>query len=72
MVSTSVKIESDNSLEHATNGKKYIETVKIPFRGESKISLNVVKAEENKNFITEGDFSSLLPRMILKFYEDSS
>tara|TARA_R110002096_G_scaffold209585_1_gene396756 strand:- start:515 stop:985 length:471 start_codon:yes stop_codon:yes gene_type:complete len=67
-----VKIESDNSLEHATNGKKYIETVKIPFRGKSNISLNVVKAEENKIFITEGDFSPLLPRMILKFSEDSS
>jgi len=67
-----VKIESNNSLNHAIVGKKYIETVIVPFKGESKISLNVVKAEENKIFITEGDFSPLLPKMTIKFNENSS
>ncbi|GHC66243.1 hypothetical protein [Ulvibacter litoralis] len=67
-----IEIKSDNSLEHGIVGKRYMETVKIPLRGESKISLDVVKAEENIVFITEGNFSPLLPRMIMKFSEESS
>tara|TARA_R110002049_G_scaffold207188_1_gene377654 strand:- start:36976 stop:37437 length:462 start_codon:yes stop_codon:yes gene_type:complete len=67
-----IEIESDNSLEHGIVEKKYTETVKIPLKGESKISLNVVKAKENMVFITEGGFSPLLPRMIMKFSEESS
>ncbi|QCX39050.1 SRPBCC family protein [Aureibaculum algae] len=67
-----IKIESNNSLNHAIVGKKYIETVIVPFKGESIISLNVVKAEENKIFITEGDFSPLFPKMTIKFHENSS
>lgn len=66
-----VNIVSGNSLEHGVVGKVYLETVKVPFRGEKQISLNVVGAEKNKIFITEGNFYPLLPKMIVKFSEIS-
>ncbi|MBA4368268.1 MAG: polyketide cyclase [Desulfobacterium sp.] len=64
-----IKIESQNNLEHGVVGKKYIETVKDPFKGEVQIVIEVKKAEQNTSFITEGEYAPLLPKMILHFSE---
>jgi carbon monoxide dehydrogenase subunit G len=67
-----IEIKSDNYLGHGIVGKTYSETVKIPFKGEKKITLKVVQSEENELFITEGTFFPLMPRMVVKFSEDNN
>ncbi|HTF81913.1 MAG TPA: SRPBCC family protein [Cytophagales bacterium] len=64
-------IKSDDQRTHGVVGKKYLETVRLPFKGVQKISLTVVQSEDNKLFITEGMFLPLLPRMVVKFTEDA-
>lgn len=67
-----IDIKSDNSLEHDTVRKKYSEIVKVPFKGEEKISVKIVQAEKSNIFITEADLFPLLPRMIVQFSEDAN
>lgn len=58
-----ISIRSVNDLPHGEVGKKYLETVSIPLRGERDIELTVKESTENKRFVTEGKFPPLLPRM---------
>ncbi len=60
-------IHSANDFEHARPGKKYLETVATPLRGERSIMLTVVESELNQRFVTEGAFAPLLPRMEINF-----
>ncbi len=60
-------IESANTLEHAQRGKEYLETVAVPLRGTRKIKISVKDAQSNKVFVTEGEFSPLMPRMEMLF-----
>lgn len=62
-----LSIESANTLEHAQRGKEYLETVAAPFRGKRKIKISVKDAQRNKVFVTEGEFSPLMPRMEILF-----
>ena len=58
-----ISIVSDNEKPHGVIGKKYLETVKIPFAGLKKIPISVVDSKQDEIFVTEGDFSPLFPRM---------
>ncbi|MDR7307694.1 SRPBCC family protein [Rhodoferax saidenbachensis] len=62
-----LSIESANTLAHAQCGKEYLETMAIPLRGTRKIKISVKDAQSNKVFVTEGDFSPLMPRMEIFF-----
>lgn len=62
-----LSIESVNTLAHAQRGKEYLETMAIPLRGTRKIGIRVKDAQSNKVFVTEGDFSPLMPRMEILF-----
>lgn len=64
-----IEINSQNNLEHGIVGKKYIETVKDPFKGEVQIVIEVKKAEKDEFFITEGEYAPLLPKMVVHFSE---
>ena len=66
-----IKIESHNNLDHGVVGKKYLETVKDPFKGEIQIVLEVKKADSCSSFVTEGDYPPLLPKMTIQFLETS-
>lgn len=67
-----ISIESVNDIQHATVGKRYLETVSIPMRGERKVSITVKEAESNRRFVTEGSLKPLLPRMEVEFRAVSS
>ena len=58
-----ISITSANDMQCTEVGKKYLETVAIPLRGERKIELRVVECIDNQRFVTEGNFAPLLPRM---------
>jgi len=58
-----VAIESQDETSHGQVGKVYLETVKVPLRGERKIQLLVVESVRPHKFVTEGMFPPLLPRM---------
>ena len=62
-----LSIESANTFEHAQRGKEYLETMTIPLRGTQKIKICVKDAQSNKVFVTEGEFSPLMPRMEMLF-----
>lgn len=64
-----VDIKSNNSLEHGSVGKQYSEIVKVPFKGDARMCVEVVKADKDNVFITEANFSPLLPRMTVQFSE---
>jgi carbon monoxide dehydrogenase subunit G len=62
-----IEIKSENNLEHGVVGKKYIEIVKDPFKGNVQIIIEVKKIEKDTLFITEGDYAPLLPKMSVHF-----
>lgn len=62
-----IAIQSGDNKDHGTLGKKYLETIKIPFKGEDKYSLEVKQSDENEKFITEGDVPPVSPRMTANF-----
>lgn len=62
-----IKITSQNKLKHGEVGKKYLETVKDPFRGKVEILIEVKKALTNSYFVTEGEYPPLLPKMSVQF-----
>lgn len=60
-----VSIKSLNALSATQIGKKYQEIVKLPFKGEKTVCIEVKEFLLNKNLVTEGDLSPLLPRMTI-------
>ena len=58
-----ISITSDDGVAHGEVDKKYLETVKVPLVGLKQISISVVDSQYGHFFVTEGDFSPLLPRM---------
>lgn len=62
-----LSIESANTLEHAQRGKEYLETMAVPLRGTQKVKISVKDAQPHKVFVTEGEFSPLMPRMEMIF-----
>jgi len=66
-----VHIASLNELSHGAKGKTYLETVKIPFRGNSKVKITVVESQSPTTFITEGTLSPIKPRMEIAIRETS-
>jgi hypothetical protein len=60
------KISSKNGLPHATVGKTYLEKLVLP-DGEQDLTISVVKCEENKLFLTQGDLAGLLPQMKISY-----
>ena len=57
------QILSLNDLAHGVSGKSYLETVKIPFKGRSKVKITVVEADSPTIFVTEGSLNPIKPRM---------
>ncbi len=66
-----IAIKSENSQNHGTIGKKYLETIKIPLKGENEYSIEVKESRKNEKFVTECEMQPLLPRMIWDFTEIS-
>lgn len=64
-----LSIKSIDELPHGSVGKKYLETVSVPMRGERKIELTVKESVEKERFVTEGNFPPLLPRMEIQINE---
>ncbi len=62
-------IQSCDGLDHGCEGKKYLETVSVPFRGTRKIRLVVREVQANRFFATEGKFPPLMPRMEISLSE---
>lgn len=59
-------ITSKNSLPHTAVGKTYIETLAFP-DGEYELTIEVVKCELNRLFLTQGDLDGVLPQMTIEF-----
>ena len=60
-------IAAANELAPSQPGKRYLETVSLPFRGLRRILITVVAAEPDRFFATEGALTPLLPRMEMRF-----
>ncbi len=58
---------SEDSRNDRVVGKKYLETINIPFKGENEYIIEVREYEENVKFVTEGEVPPLLPRMTINF-----
>lgn len=58
-----VSIASSDGLPHGAVGKVYLETARVPFRGDRQIALQVREAQAPHFFATEGNLRPLLPRM---------
>ena len=61
-----VAIRSNSDLPYTTVGKTYVETLLFP-EGESQLTIEVVKCEENELFLTQGDLAGFLPQMTIYF-----
>lgn len=66
-----LQIESSNKQAPNEVGKEYLETVLIPLKGTSQITLKVVEYMQDNTYVTEGDFSPLLPQMRIGLTEIS-
>ena len=62
-----VAIEPANWRDSGRAGKEYLETVRVPLRGERQISIVVRESQPHQFFATEGKFPPLLPRMEVEF-----
>ncbi|CAM1373713.1 SRPBCC family protein [Tenacibaculum xiamenense] len=60
------KIISNNELHHGSVGKTYLEHVILPPNGLQKLKIEVKKVEIPTLFVTESEYSPLLPRMTIK------
>lgn len=58
-----LEITGADQLPPATVGKRYLERVRVPLRGERRIEISVKEVEADRRFVTEGRFPPLLPRM---------
>lgn len=63
-------IRSIDDKPHGKIGKKYLEVVSVPIRGDKEIEIVVVDSLVNERFVTEGNFSPLFPRMEIQISED--
>ncbi|PCK29657.1 SRPBCC family protein [Pseudoalteromonas piscicida] len=59
-------IASANNLAHSAVGKKYTEHLTLP-TGESTLTIEVTRSEQNTAFYTEGDLHPLYPAMAMTF-----
>jgi len=64
-----IAIEAVANEAHGTLGKTYLETVNIPLRGSRQIKLQVIESRKPTLFVTEGDFSPVMPRMEITITE---
>lgn len=64
-----VGIKAENNLGHGQTGKRYLELVKDPLKGEVKIPIEVKESQKNRLFITQGNYPPLLPQMTVQFSE---
>lgn len=64
-----IAIESHNPMRHGEVGKEYLETVRVPLRGQQQIVLAVQEVRGHQFFATEGRFRPLLPRMEIALAE---
>jgi carbon monoxide dehydrogenase subunit G len=64
-----ISIASANALDHGQQGKEYLETVSVPFRGTRKVTLQVREVRGQHFFATEGRFAPLMPRMEIELHE---
>lgn len=66
-----IDIRSENNLAHGQIGKKYMELVKDPIKGNVRMTLEVKESKINSLFITQGNYAPLLPQMTVNFSESS-
>lgn len=64
-----ISIKSNDELATGEIGKKYLETVSVPFRGSDQIEITVVDSVPSSRFVTEGRFPPLLPRMEIEIHQ---
>jgi uncharacterized protein YndB with AHSA1/START domain len=60
-----ISIQSANALQHGQPGKRYLETVAMPFGRTRDITVEVREVRGQHFFATEGRFAPLMPRMEL-------
>ncbi|MEQ8557202.1 MAG: SRPBCC family protein [Henriciella sp.] len=58
-----VSVVSADDTPHGTPGKMYIETLKMPGGRHRDIPIVTIVSERPKRFVTEGEFSALMPQM---------
>lgn len=66
-----IDIKSIDSQPHGEIGKKYIETIKIPFKGVNDYSIEVKESKNHLRFVTEGEVPPIYPRMTISFTQIS-
>ena len=64
-----LSVMSNDGLAHGVVGKRYQETVHLPWRKNAKVQLTVKEAVPGRRFITEGRRAPLLPRMEITLIE---
>lgn len=62
-------ITSLDETPHGVVGKTYLEAVDVPIKGRQNIKLKVVECIQPTNFVTEGKFPPVLPRMEIELSE---
>ena len=66
-----IDIRAENNLAHGQIGKKYMELVKDPIKGNVQMTIEVKESKKNSLFVTHGSYAPLLPQMTVKFSESS-
>ena len=61
-----ISVKSANQNAHATVGKAYLETLRLP-EGEMDIVIDVVKCQPDRLFMTHGNLDGILPQMTMTF-----
>lgn len=61
-----LSIVSKDDAPHGAIGKVYLERVRLPFKGESLIPVEVVACEAGELFQTQGAFPPLMPQMTVR------
>ena len=59
------KMESADALPPASVGKRYDEVARIPFRGETRIAIEVVESRADRHIAIHADLAPVLPRFDL-------
>tara|TARA_R110002124_G_scaffold48130_2_gene142372 strand:+ start:1841 stop:2323 length:483 start_codon:yes stop_codon:yes gene_type:complete len=67
-----ISIEAANQLPHGTVGKAYREAIRLPTGRIQKINIAVVESRSPEQFVTEGDFAPLHPRMEVRLAAKSA
>ena len=66
-----IDIKSENNFVHGQIGKKYIELVKDPIKGNARMTIEVKESKKNSLFVAQGNYTPLLPQMTVTFSESS-